>query len=309
MGAMVGCPDGMVQVKMGAAAAFAQTLRRYTSLNHLAQAARAVLINPTQLGQMMSDLNRVDFRNVQEQAAWVCECDPVLVQRLELEFKEALQQGHTLEQWAAWLRQVAQNALRNVRIDAAGKAEFATAARQFLLKWSLYSSMVIRDLTLRSAASFGSFHLIRLLYDEYMFYIVERRVAEVMETTPIAVMMGQLSSLSSTNDAATAAATAQARAAASPSSATSSTTTATLTSSAGKTTTVLQHSPTHEIIATDAAAIPGSLIASRHILVSRRSHRAVSHLQSIPRFIHDIFVFLPYSRIAASTMRYQQTWI
>lgn len=304
MGAMVGCPDGMVQVKMGAAAAFAQTLRRYTSLNHLAQAARAVLINPTQLGQMMSDLNRVDFRNVQEQAAWVCECDPVLVQRLELEFKEALQQGHTLEQWAAWLRQVAQNALRNVRIDAAGKAEFATAARQFLLKWSLYSSMVIRDLTLRSAASFGSFHLIRLLYDEYMFYIVERRVAEVMETTPIAVMMGQLSSLTGTNDAA--AATAQATAATSPS---SSTTTTTLTSSAGKTTTVLQHSPTHEIVVTDAAAIPGSLIESRHILVSRRSRRAVSHLQSIPRFIHEIFVFLPYSRIAASTMRYQRTWI
>ncbi len=37
------------------------------------------------------------------------------------------------------------------------------------------SSMVIRDLTLRSAASFGSFHLIRLLYDEYMFYLVTSR--------------------------------------------------------------------------------------------------------------------------------------
>ena len=35
--------------------------------------------------------------------------------------------------------------------------------------------MIIRDLTLRSAASFGSFHLIRLLYDEYMFYLVEHK--------------------------------------------------------------------------------------------------------------------------------------
>ena len=50
------------------------------------------------------------------------------------------------------------------------------------------SSMVIRDLTLRSAASFGSFHLIRLLYDEYMFYLVEHRVAEATGETPIAVM-------------------------------------------------------------------------------------------------------------------------
>lgn len=50
------------------------------------------------------------------------------------------------------------------------------------------SSMVIRDLTLRSAASFGSFHLIRLLYDEYMFYLIEHRVAQATGETPIAVM-------------------------------------------------------------------------------------------------------------------------
>lgn len=50
------------------------------------------------------------------------------------------------------------------------------------------SSMVIRDLTLRSAASFGSFHLIRLLYDEYMFYLIEHQVAIATGTTPIAVM-------------------------------------------------------------------------------------------------------------------------
>ena len=48
--------------------------------------------------------------------------------------------------------------------------------------------MVIRDLTLRSAASFGSFHLIRLLYDEYMFYLIEQRVAKAVNKTPVAVM-------------------------------------------------------------------------------------------------------------------------
>lgn len=50
------------------------------------------------------------------------------------------------------------------------------------------SSMVIRDLTLRSAASFGSFHLIRLLYDEYMYFLIEHRVAKAKGETPIAVM-------------------------------------------------------------------------------------------------------------------------
>ncbi|KAB0397914.1 hypothetical protein E2I00_014536, partial [Balaenoptera physalus] len=58
--------------------------------------------------------------------------------------------------------------------------------RSPLLKHNL--SMVIRDLTLRSAASFGSFHLIRLLYDEYMYYLIEHRVAQAKGETPIAVM-------------------------------------------------------------------------------------------------------------------------
>lgn len=51
--------------QVAAVSAFAQTLRRYTSLNHLAQAARAVLQNTSQINQMLNDLNRVDFANVQ----------------------------------------------------------------------------------------------------------------------------------------------------------------------------------------------------------------------------------------------------
>ena len=54
--------------------------------------------------------------------------------------------------------------------------------------FDIFSSMVIRDLTLRSAASFGSFHLIRLLYDEYMFYLIEHKVAAATGKSPIAVM-------------------------------------------------------------------------------------------------------------------------
>ncbi|KAL0202851.1 hypothetical protein M9458_000869, partial [Cirrhinus mrigala] len=63
--AMINIPEEMVRIKVVCAGAFAQTLRRYTSLNHLAQAARAVLQNTAQITQMLSDLNRVDFTNVQ----------------------------------------------------------------------------------------------------------------------------------------------------------------------------------------------------------------------------------------------------
>lgn len=62
----------LVSSQVTSANAFAQTLRRYTSLNHLAQAARAVLQNTAQINQMLSDLNRVDFANVQ--VSLVSEC-------------------------------------------------------------------------------------------------------------------------------------------------------------------------------------------------------------------------------------------
>ncbi|XP_056127949.1 MHC class II regulatory factor RFX1a isoform X3 [Rhinichthys klamathensis goyatoka] len=188
--AMMNIPEEMVRVKVTSASAFAQTLRRYTSLNHLAQAARAVLQNTAQINQMLSDLNRVDFANVQEQASWVCRCEDRVVQRLEQDFKLTLQQQNSLEQWAAWLDGVVSQVLKPYQSSSA----FPKAAKLFLLKWSFYSSMVIRDLTLRSAASFGSFHLIRLLYDEYMYYLIEHRVAQAKGETPIAVM-GEFASL------------------------------------------------------------------------------------------------------------------
>ena len=99
-------PRAAFRLKFAAINAFSQTLRRYTSLNHLAQAARAVLQNSGQIAQMLSDLNRVDFASVQEQAAWVCQCEDSVVTNLEKNFKETLQAGTSLENWASWLEAV-----------------------------------------------------------------------------------------------------------------------------------------------------------------------------------------------------------
>ncbi|KAG5263172.1 hypothetical protein AALO_G00283400 [Alosa alosa] len=88
-------------------------------LNHLAQAARAVLQNTAQINQMLSDLNRVDFANVQEQASWVCRCEDRVVQRLEQDFKLTLQQQNSLEQWAAWLDGVVSQVLKPYQSTAA----------------------------------------------------------------------------------------------------------------------------------------------------------------------------------------------
>lgn len=50
--AMRDCAPAMVEIKVGALQAFGQTLRRYTSLNHLACAARAVMLNRAQVSDV-----------------------------------------------------------------------------------------------------------------------------------------------------------------------------------------------------------------------------------------------------------------
>ncbi|OAF66037.1 DNA-binding protein RFX2 [Intoshia linei] len=175
----------LIQNKVSAVVAFSQTLRRYTSLNHLAQAARAVIQNHTQINQMLSDLNKLDFANIQEQAVWICQCDDETVFGIENQMKLLLRQHRNLEQWANWLSGIVGAALQPYTESTCLKR----FARKFLKKWSFYSSLVIRDLTLRSAASFGSFHLIRLLFDEYIYYLVEHHVALVTNEHVISLTM------------------------------------------------------------------------------------------------------------------------
>jgi len=59
--------------QVNAVRALAQILRRYTSLNHLAQAARAVLQNSNQITQMLADINKVDFTSVQVRTSSGCQ--------------------------------------------------------------------------------------------------------------------------------------------------------------------------------------------------------------------------------------------
>lgn len=123
-----------------------------------------------------------------EQAGWVCNCDPGLVSSIEEGFKENLRLQKGVEEWAEWMEAVVDQVLAKYHDKPASKQ--SDVSKQFLLKWSFYSSTVIRELTLRSAESFGSFHLIRLLYDEYMLFLVEMKLAKATNQ-PMICVMGQ----------------------------------------------------------------------------------------------------------------------
>ncbi|KJH49334.1 RFX DNA-binding domain protein [Dictyocaulus viviparus] len=185
--AMQGAPEIIQKKKIQAIKYMAQGLRRYTSLNHLAQAARAVLQKPDQVMAMYNDYIRVDMQQVQEQAGWVSGCDSLMVHHIHNAFKENLQKMAPMEEWAEWLESIVDQILAKYHDKPVHI--ISEIGKQFLLNWSCYTlSMLIRDLTLRSAGSFGSFHLIRLLTDEYMVYLVESRIAKSINRAMITVI-------------------------------------------------------------------------------------------------------------------------
>jgi regulatory factor X 1/2/3 len=177
--AMKNYPEEIVNIKVSAASALAQMLQRYTSLNQMAQAAHSVFQNSSLIHQMLVDINEFDFCRMHVQASLVCHIDDSMVQQLEVDFKKMLQEQKSLQQWTAWLKGVVSQVLTPYE----NKSDLIKAARQLFLSWSFYSSMVIRDLALKSAASFGCFHVIHLLFNEYIFFVIENILANGTEGT------------------------------------------------------------------------------------------------------------------------------
>lgn len=161
---------------------------------------------------MVVDLMAVDFEALHAQAGLVCSCSAATIFALRDEFVNLLQSpvrckgvevaveaypnletliaehrrgigrlaaevhaqlcwqrgGPPAKGWALY---------RNTEDDpqkSLNHACFSLQGKAFVQRWTVYSSLFVRDLTLRSAASFGSYNLTRLYFDELAFWLVEQ---------------------------------------------------------------------------------------------------------------------------------------
>lgn len=128
---------------------------------------------------MIVDWNRLDFEFIKDQASWVCACSEQTtgprtfycesnnILALE-EFKRLLNDRITLEQWASWLSDLVNRFIGTFYLlinPITGKVndprELVSVAQNLLLKWSFYCSLIIRDLTIRNAPSFGNLYYLQ----------------------------------------------------------------------------------------------------------------------------------------------------
>eukprot|EP00123_Amoebidium_parasiticum_P009797 comp19712_c0_seq1/m.23461 comp19712_c0_seq1/g.23461 ORF comp19712_c0_seq1/g.23461 comp19712_c0_seq1/m.23461 type:complete len:550 (-) comp19712_c0_seq1:149-1798(-) len=169
--AMAGRPNALLARRLEVASVYSSCLRGQTSLNHLAQAARAVMQNEDAVAQMVSDWGHVDFGDVEAQARWAFDDAGMdLLKNLYTGLSELLEEGPCLEDYVDWLGGLGGDTITDRNDLHLCVAELGT----FMLRWSFLTALIIRDLTLRSAASFGHFHLLRLVFDEYILYMVDK---------------------------------------------------------------------------------------------------------------------------------------
>ncbi|NWX48018.1 RFX6 protein, partial [Steatornis caripensis] len=173
-------PENLTDKKLPIARRFVSSLKRQTSFLHLAQIARPALFDQHVVNSMVSDIEKVDLNSIGSQALLAVsgsadsdgevysEYDSITVFQ---ELKDLLKKNATVESFIEWLDTVVEQ--RVIKASKQNGKSLKKRAQDFLLKWSFFGARVMHNLTLNNASSFGSFHLIRMLLDEYILLAME----------------------------------------------------------------------------------------------------------------------------------------
>ncbi|XP_056150103.1 DNA-binding protein RFX6 [Lampris incognitus] len=173
-------PGCLAAKKLPIARRFVSSLKRQTSFLHLAQIARPALFDQAVVDSMVVDIEKVDLNSISSQplltitaagdqdADVYSEYDSIAIFQ---ELKDLLKKNATVESFIEWLDTVVEQKV--IKPGKQSGRSVKRRAQDFLLRWSFFGARVMHNLTLNNASSFGSFHLVRMLLDEYILLALE----------------------------------------------------------------------------------------------------------------------------------------
>uniref|UniRef100_A0A3Q0QY28 DNA-binding protein RFX6 n=1 Tax=Amphilophus citrinellus TaxID=61819 RepID=A0A3Q0QY28_AMPCI len=173
-------PECLAAKKLPIARRFVSSLKRQTSFLHLAQIARPALFDQAVVTSMVLDIDNVDLSSISSQPLLSITAtgdqDPDIYSEYDSitvfqELKELLRKNATVESFIEWLDSVVEHKV--IKPGKQSSRSVKKRAQDFLLRWSFFGARVMHTLTLNNASSFGSFHLIRMLLDEYILLALE----------------------------------------------------------------------------------------------------------------------------------------
>ncbi|XP_070595678.1 DNA-binding protein RFX6 [Erythrolamprus reginae] len=173
--ALENLPEELAAKKLPIGRRFVSSLKRQTSFLHLAQIARPALFDQHIVNAMVTDIEKVDLYGIGSQALLTVsgslDSEAEGYTELFQELKDLLKKNATVESFIEWLDTVIEQ--RVIKASKQNGRSLKKRAQDFLLKWSFFGARVMHNLTLNNASSFGSFHLIRMLLDEYILLAME----------------------------------------------------------------------------------------------------------------------------------------
>uniref|UniRef100_A0A8C5CXF0 RFX-type winged-helix domain-containing protein n=1 Tax=Gadus morhua TaxID=8049 RepID=A0A8C5CXF0_GADMO len=174
-------PECLAAKKLPIAHRFISSLKRQSSFLHLAQIARPALFDQAVVNSMVTDMEKVELSTISVQPLLgitaagehadtdvYSEYDSIAVFQ---ELKDLLKNNATVESFIEWLDTVVEQKV--IKPGQHSSRSVKRRAQDFLLRWSFLGARVMHSLTLNNACSFGSFHLIRMLLDEYILLALE----------------------------------------------------------------------------------------------------------------------------------------
>jgi len=159
---------------------FSQMIRRITLLNHLSLSIHTIFkAGEEQRLAVVQDLNKITISKIC-QDSWIQ--DGQLIEDIGQTWEEIKQAMEKSNAHASVI-------IQSWKKSAETIYEKHRYKKHFIMTWNFISSMVVRDLTLRSVTSFGSILVLRLFLDELVQYVVLEFEAKASDNHLIAIKL------------------------------------------------------------------------------------------------------------------------
>ncbi|XP_076340343.1 transcription factor RFX4-like isoform X2 [Tachypleus tridentatus] len=167
-------PESLFITKLEVFHEFLGTMKRQLCFIHLSQSTSLVLANQEQVHQMIKDLENISMDNITIESMFLCENPDV---HLKNRIKEGFQQVLYLLKKQANIEEFTE-LVDGIIKELFGKQRkedcfLTTMEKDIFLLWFFTIFLILRELTLQKASSFGYFQLLCVTLEEYILLVMD----------------------------------------------------------------------------------------------------------------------------------------
>lgn len=160
---------------------FCNRLYSHSSIYSLSSVFQQILRTPMLITQMINDYNNTDFTFLNDKASTLLNVNTDIIKPFfSIQIPEALRDNLPVLKWLESFGEIlrkfyeAENEKAKLSSTTNNTTSSSPSFSHIISIFSTYLSVIMNDLTVRNAESFGSFHIMRTLLEEYVLFFFDR---------------------------------------------------------------------------------------------------------------------------------------